>query len=157
LSDNRIGPDSALQTVKPRPGSHGGVANSGGWWYGGRMVKLELRSSHWIVDQNNNIIFGKGRMDILETIERTGSINQTAKVLKMSYKTVWSKIKSTEKHLQVNVVHSDRRTGTHLTPAGRLLIKKFAKLRNQCLAADDHVFESIFFEPAGTTGRCGSD
>ena len=111
------------------------------------MVKLELRSSHWIVDQNNNIIFGKGRLEILETIERTGSINQTAKVLKMSYKTVWSKIKSTEKHLQVNVVHSDRKTGTRLTPEGRLLVKKFAGLRNACLAADDHIFENIFLEP----------
>ena len=108
------------------------------------MVTLELRSSHWIVDQNSNIIFGKGRMEILETIERTGSINQTAKVLKMSYKTVWSKIKSTEKHLQVKVVHSDRITGTRLTPEGRHLVKMFAKLRKQCLAADDRIFESIF-------------
>ena len=108
------------------------------------MVTLELRSSLWIVDQNNNIIFGKGRMDILETIDMTGSINQTAKVLKMSYKTVWSKIKSTEKHLQVNVVHSDRKTGTRLTPEGRLLVKKFAKLRNQCLESDYRVFERMF-------------
>ncbi len=108
------------------------------------MVTLELRSSHWIVDQNNNIIFGKGRMDILETIAQTGSINQTAKVLKMSYKTVWSKIKSTEKHLQVNVVHSDRKTGTRLTQEGRLLVKKFAELRNECLAADDRIFENVF-------------
>jgi len=108
------------------------------------MVKLELRSSHWIVDQDNNIIFGKGRMEILETIERTGSINQTAKQLRMSYKTVWSKIKSTEKHLQVRVVHSDRKTGTCLTPAGRQLVETFAKLRQQCLSADDRIFEKIF-------------
>jgi len=108
------------------------------------MVKLELRSSHWIVDQDNNIIFGKGRMEILDTIDRTGSINQTAKALKMSYKTVWSKIKSTEKHLQVRVVHSDKRTGTRLTPEGRELVKRFAKLRSRCLAADDRIFRRFF-------------
>ncbi|CAD7843482.1 MAG: hypothetical protein [Olavius algarvensis Delta 4 endosymbiont] len=108
------------------------------------MVKLELRSSHWIVDQNNSIIFGKGRMEILETIDRTGSINQTAKALKMSYKTVWSKIKSTEKHLKVKVVQSDRKTGTHLTPEGRELVKTFAKLRSHCLAADDRIFRRFF-------------
>ena len=121
------------------------------------MVKIELRSSHWIVDQDNNIIFGKGRMEILETIELTGSINKTAKVLRMSYKTVWSKIKSTEKHLQVNVVHSDRKTGTRLTPEGRLLVKKFAVLRSRCLAADDRIFESIFLEPAGASGLRDTD
>ena len=108
------------------------------------MENLELRSSHWVVDKNNNIIFGKGRMEILETIERTGSINQTAKALKMSYKTVWSKIKSTEKNLQINVVHSDRKTGTRLTSEGRQLVKMFDQLRGECLAADDQVFETIF-------------
>jgi len=108
------------------------------------MVKLELRSSHWIVDQDNNIIFGKGRMDILESIDQTGSINQTAKVLKMSYKTVWSKIKSTEKHFQVKVVHSDRKTGTRLTTEGRKLVKRFKYLRLRCLSADDDIFETIF-------------
>lgn len=113
------------------------------------MVQLELRSSHWIVDQDNNIIFGKGRMDILESIDRTGSINQTAKALKMSYKTVWSKIKSTEKHLQIKVVRSDRQSGTRLTPEGRLLIEAFAKLRRRCLAADDRLFEAIFRKSNG--------
>jgi len=96
------------------------------------------------VDENNNIIFGKGRLEILETIDRTGSINQTAKVLKMSYKTVWSKIKSTENHLKIKVVRSDRKTGTHLTPEGRELVKTFAKLRSQCLAADDRIFRRFF-------------
>ena len=108
------------------------------------MVKLELRSSHWIVDQDNNIVFGKGRMEILESIRQTGSINQTARVMKMSYKTVWSKIKSTEKHLKVNVVHSDKKTGTHLTPEGRQLVKMFARLRDRCLSADDRIFEAVF-------------
>jgi hypothetical protein len=58
-----------------------------------QMKKLRLRSAQWIVDEHNNIIIGKGRADILENIEKTGSINQAAKVMKMSYKAVWSKIK----------------------------------------------------------------
>ena len=75
------------------------------------MVKLGLRSSYWIVDEAGNIIIGKGRAEILENIERTGSINQAAKVMKMSYKGVWSKIKATEKHLNQNIVHADRQKG----------------------------------------------
>jgi molybdate transport system regulatory protein len=48
------------------------------------MAKLKLKSSQWIVDEHDNAIIGKGRMEILENIEKTGSINQTAKVMKMS-------------------------------------------------------------------------
>ncbi|MGD9032213.1 MAG: ModE family transcriptional regulator, partial [Desulfobacteraceae bacterium] len=60
------------------------------------MVSLKLKSRQWIVDEHNNIIMGEGRREILENIEKTGSINQTAKIMKMSYKGVWSKIKVTE-------------------------------------------------------------
>ena len=86
-------------------------------------------------------------MEILESIAQTGSINQTAKILKMSYKTVWSKIKSTERHLQAKVVHADRREGTHLTPLGRQLVDKFKRLNESCMAADDRTFEHIFDKP----------
>lgn len=113
------------------------------------MNKLELRSSYWIIDSNGDIVFGKGRMEILESIAQTGSINQTAKTLKMSYKTVWSKIKSTERHLQAKVVHSHRREGTRLTPLGRELITRFKYLSTTCMAADDRSFKAIFEKPLG--------
>jgi molybdenum-dependent DNA-binding transcriptional regulator ModE len=61
------------------------------------MAKLKLKSSQWIVDENNNIIIGEGRAKILENIEKTGSMNQAAKLMKMSYKAVWSKIKAEQK------------------------------------------------------------
>ncbi len=108
------------------------------------MDNLKLRSSHWIVDENNNIIIGKGRMEILENIEKTGSINQTAKLMKMSYKAVWSKIKATEKHLGAPVVHADRKEGTHLSRQGRELLDKYRHLKDKCQHADDRIFSRIF-------------
>ena len=110
------------------------------------MIKIKLRSSHWIVDDRGNIVFGKGRLEILESIEKTGSINQTAKAMKMSYKTVWSKIKSTEKHLKNKIVHSDRISGTRLTRAGRKLVTEFRLLNQRCIRSDDQIFEKIFGE-----------
>ncbi len=108
------------------------------------MVKLKLRSSYWIVDGDDNIIIGKGRMEILENIEKTGSINQTAKLMKMSYKAVWSKIKATEKHLNAPVVHADRKEGTHLSQQGKELLEKYRRLKNKCQNADDRIFRGIF-------------
>ena len=111
------------------------------------MNQIGLRSRHWIVDRDGNIVFGRGRMVILESIAQTGSINQTAKDLRMSYKTVWSKIKSTEKHLKAKVVHADRSRGTQLTRTGERLVQLFKQLIEDCIAADDRIFDRIFKDP----------
>ena len=111
---------------------------------GKKMVKLGLRSSYWIVDDDGNIIIGKGRAEILANIEKTGSINQAAKVMKMSYKGVWSKIKATEKHLNKKVVHADRKAGTRLTSYGKELLEKYKLLEQKCLQSDDKIFIQIF-------------
>ncbi len=108
------------------------------------MEKLKLRSSQWIVDEHNNIIIGKGRMEILENIEKTGSMNQVAKQMKMSYKAVWSKIKATEKNLNAKIVYADRKNGTRLSREGKELMKKYKLLVKKCLSADDKIFDSIF-------------
>ena len=108
------------------------------------MSKLKLKSSQWIVDENDNAIIGKGRMEILDNIEKTGSINQTAKMMKMSYKAVWSKIKATEKHLDTVVVHTDRQEGSRLSKQGKELLEKYRLLKKECLSADDSIFNTIF-------------
>ncbi len=108
------------------------------------MPKLKLRSSQWIVDEHNNIIIGEGRADILKNIEQTGSINQTAKVMKMSYKAVWSKIKATEKHLDTRIVHTDRKEGSRLSREGKELLEKYRRLKKECMSVDDKIFSHVF-------------
>jgi molybdate transport system regulatory protein len=108
------------------------------------MVELKLKSSQWIVDEHGNFIIGKGRMEILEHIENTGSINQAAKMMKMSYKAAWSKIKTAEKHLNTKIVHTDRKNGTCLSKEGKELLEKYKLLNQKCIAADDKIFKSIF-------------
>ena len=89
---------------------------------------------------------GNGRMEILDFIDRTGSINQTSKEMKMSYKAVWSKIKSTENNFKKPIVHSDKKTGTRLTDEGRKLLEKYKQLKTRCIQADDTIFEDIFLD-----------
>ena len=108
------------------------------------MAKLKLRSSYWIVDGEGDIIIGKGRAEILENIDKAGSINQAAKIMKMSYKGVWSKIKATEKHLNQRIVHADRKEGSRLTPQGKALLKKYKQLEKSCMQSDDAIFSNIF-------------
>jgi len=108
------------------------------------MARLQLKSSQWIVDQDNKIIIGEGRAEILENIAKTGSINQTAKMMQMSYKAVWSKIKATEKHMNARLVHTDRKEGSRLSRAGKDLLAKYKLLKTQCMSADDKIFNGIF-------------
>jgi len=109
-----------------------------------KMANLKLKSSQWIVDENNNIIIGEGRAKILENIEKTGSMNQAAKLMKMSYKAVWSKIKATEKHMNACIVHTDRKDGSRLSQNGKELLEKYKQLKTQCMSADDQIFGGIF-------------
>ena len=111
------------------------------------MAKLKLRSSQWIVDDDNNIVIGEGRARILEHIDQTGSMNQTAKLMKMSYKAVWSKIKATEKHINACIVQTNRKDGSHLSQKGKDLLEKYKLLKTQCMSADDKIFGDIFKQP----------
>lgn len=109
---------------------------------------MKIRSNQLIVNDDGGIIMGTGRMMILESIDKTGSINKTAKELNMSYKTVWSKIKSTGENLGKPVVLADKKKGSRLTDEGRRLLDKYRRLKQRCIRADDKIFNDIFHPPA---------
>jgi molybdate transport system regulatory protein len=108
------------------------------------MASISLKSRHWLVDENNKIIMGEGRQEIFENIEKTGSINKTAKIMKMSYKAVWGKIKATEEHMKTRLVAADRREGSYLTPEGKTLLEQYRIMKKKCLEADERIFTDIF-------------
>jgi len=110
------------------------------------MQKVRLKSRQWLEDTNGNIIMGEGRQRILELVELTGSINQTAKRMKMSYRGVWGKIKATEGHLNKKIVLTERRHGSRLTDDGKRLLMNYARLKKACQKADEKIFKDIFME-----------
>ncbi len=108
------------------------------------MPKVRLRSRQLLEDSNGNVIMGEGRQRILELIEKTGSMNQTAKLMGMSYRGVWGKIKATEKHLNKRIVIGERRYGSRLTEDGRRLLENYTRLKKECQKADREIFMGIF-------------
>ncbi len=108
------------------------------------MVTLRLKSRHWIVSESGKIIIGEGRKEILENIEKTGSINQTSKIMKMSYKAVWSKIKATEAAIEMRIVDTNRKQGSHLTKEGKKLLEDYIKMQKTCQKFDDKTFAKFF-------------
>ncbi len=108
------------------------------------MGTVRLKSRQWLEDSEGNIIMGEGRQRIFELIERTGSINQAAKRMKMSYRGVWGKIKATEEHFNTKIVITERRYGSRLTDDGRRLLENYARLKEECQEADEMIFRTIF-------------
>ena len=108
------------------------------------MQKVRLQSRQWLEDKKGNIIFGEGRQRILELVEKTGSINQAAKLMKMSYRGVWGKIKATEGHLNKKILLTERRHGSRLTEDGKKLLMNYTRLKTDCQKADEKIFNAIF-------------
>jgi molybdate transport system regulatory protein len=112
--------------------------------------KLNIRSKIWIEDDNGNAVFGLGRVKILETIQRTGSIQAAAKELKMSYRAVWGKLKATEERLGepllVRNIGGTSGGGSQLTPFAEMFIETFRRLHNSVKSQSDKLFEKHFDE-----------
>jgi molybdate transport system regulatory protein len=110
--------------------------------------KLGIKSKVWIVDDNDKVVFGAGRLRILELIEKYGSIQAAAKELKMSYRAVWGKIKATEDRLGQTLVRRKpdgaRRGGSELTPFAETIMEGFRQLETLIEKEADLLFQNAF-------------
>jgi molybdate transport system regulatory protein len=114
------------------------------------MVKqtFQIRSKVWIEDTSGNVIFGLGRFKILKAIDRCGSLNAAAKELKMSYRGLWGKIKTTEKSLGAPLLIKNAGGsaggGSTLTPLAHKLMQNFKELHDSVNREADNLFEDVF-------------
>jgi molybdate transport system regulatory protein len=112
-------------------------------------MRLRVKSKFWIEDQKGRPVFGGGRQRILERIDQLGSIKAAAEDLKMSYRAVWGKIRTTEQRLGFQLVDTNlgaRSRGARLTPAAHRLLDLFDQLQTQGNAQADQLFERLFAE-----------
>ena len=86
-----------------------------------------VNGSLW-VEFNGERFFGPGPVDLLEKIHDTGSINQAAKQMQMSYKKAWEIINM----LNTNARHPFVVTQTGGTSGGGSIITEEAKAMITC-------------------------
>ncbi len=114
------------------------------------QIKLPLRikSKVWVEHEDGGLIFGEGRLEILEIVDRLGSLLKAAKELKMSYRAVWGKIKATEERLGMKLVESKaggpKGGGSKLTPVAKELLKRYRELEKRQVEVIDQLFEEVF-------------
>ncbi len=93
--------------------------------------KIELFGNIWIKKDGKNFI-GKGRVELLEKIGKTGSIAKAARDMGMSYKAAWDAVdimnKLSSKPLVIKKSGGKDGGGTTLTDSGRDTINKFKSI-----------------------------
>lgn len=94
---------------------------------------MEVEGRFWIKEQGKNFL-GHGKVELLELIDKSGSISQAAKTMKMSYKAAWDSIDSINKLSKeplVCVVRGGKSGGgAKLTQKGLKLIKIFRQMES---------------------------
>ena len=108
---------------------------------GNKPSSLRAKSRIWI-ELRDEVVFGLGRIRLLEAVEQTGSISKAATLLGMSYRAAWGKISATEERLRLPLV--ERQQGlrnTKLTPVGRDLLVKYKQFQKKAEQSVDDIFE----------------
>lgn len=96
------------------------------------------------VEVNDKVVFGKGRMLLLEAIEEHGSISAAAKELSMSYRAAWGKIKASEERLGQKLLEVQKGGssggGAKLTPYAKKLMKNYSVFREKVFSSIEKNF-----------------
>jgi len=107
-------------------------------------LKLQIRI---LLEQN--IAFGPGKADLLEAIEKTGSISQAAKSMNMSYRRAWQLVDTMNQCFETALVETQT-GGTHgggaaVTALGQKVLEQYRQMEinaRQALEGDYQLMSS---------------
>jgi molybdate transport system regulatory protein len=107
-----------------------------------------IRLGYKIWLEKDKAILGAGLFKLLSQILGLGSISQAAKVMGMSYRAAWGKIKMAEKRLGIPLVITqvggEMGGGARLTPEAEELLNKFDRLWREVDNFAESSFKEIF-------------
>ena len=114
--------------------------------YSKSVLKLVPQYKLWI-KKDGHVVFGDGRLELLQAIDEYGSINQAAAKLNMSYRAAWGKIKTTEQRLGFKVIDKHiggTNSGSELTPNAKKLVSSYIQFSEDTSRTIDQLFNQYF-------------
>ena len=116
-----------------------------------RRTRLYLKTKTWVENEKKELLFGKGKTEVLLEIARVGSIAKAAENLGMNYKKAWSHIKLLQKNLDDTLVITQKgggkESGTTLTPLASEYIQKYKQLQKEIEDFANKRFKELFLKP----------
>lgn len=93
---------------------------------------MELKYKIWLeTKKEGKLLFGRGRLDLLEALEEEKSLNAAAKKLGMSYRAAWGRLRASEERLGISLVRPvPGKKCLELTDEARKIIDRFRKINS---------------------------
>lgn len=95
-----------------------------------------------------SIFFGPGPQNLLQTIEKTGSVRHACSQLKMSYSKGWKLIRKIEDNLGFEVISRKQGGkeggGAELTPKGKDFLLRYNQFEKELKKEGQTLFEHCF-------------
>jgi molybdate transport system regulatory protein len=95
------------------------------------MGEIQIHCKIWL-ERDAEVLFGRGRLELLRGIREYGSLAETARHLGMSYRAAWGRLKSSETRLGHKLAEKVPAEGRGqkliLTPLAEALIMDFLEL-----------------------------
>jgi molybdate transport system regulatory protein len=92
---------------------------------------MRLRGKIWVECEGGHV-FGKGRADLLEAVQREGTIQGAARRMGVSYRHAWSMLKASGRRLGRPLIRTSRGGraggGTRVTEFGKALCESFRRV-----------------------------
>jgi molybdate transport system regulatory protein len=112
--------------------------------------KLLVKTKTWIENEHKELLFGKGKTEILEFIEQEGSIAKAAEKMGLSYKKAWTHIKILQSNIKDELVLPQKggggRGGTSLTPKAKELVQNYRQLQSEIESFANRRFSELFYQ-----------
>lgn len=112
--------------------------------------KMIVKTKTWIENNDGDLLFGKGKTEVLEVIAQTGSISKAAEILGMNYKKCWNHLQILSKNmgeeLTMSKQGSGEASGTTLKPKAYELINAYKQLQRDIEDYANKRFKELFFK-----------
>ena len=112
--------------------------------------KMRVKTKTWIENDEGELIFGKGKTEVLDVIAEVGSISKAAEILGMNYKKCWTHLQILQKNLKEDLFTTKQgggdSAGTTLNDRAYELINAYKQLQNDIEDYANKRFKELFLK-----------
>lgn len=109
-----------------------------------------VRTKTWIENADGDLLFGRGKTELLELIGQTGSLLHASKLMGINYKKAWMHLQTLQKNSQEILVSTrqgrSKESGTKLTPRAMELMENYSILQKDIEEYANKRFKELFLK-----------